>query len=104
MARLKDVGLIGSGEYAPYVASDGDVVWCCLPRFDAEPGFAGLLDARHGGHFREASFEALSPPGLLSEDYDPKARRLGGNHPQAYSHVGPIHAAVDASPRWPEVL
>jgi len=52
----------------------------------------------------EATFEALSPLGLLSEDYDPRARRLWGNFPQAYSHVGLIHAAFDASPRWPEVL
>jgi len=52
----------------------------------------------------EATFDALSPLGLLSEDYDPKGRRLWGNFPQAYSHVGLIHAAFDASPRWPEVL
>jgi GH15 family glucan-1,4-alpha-glucosidase len=52
----------------------------------------------------EATFEALSPLGLLSEDYDPGTRRLWGNFPQAYSHVGLIHAAFDASPRWPEVL
>lgn len=52
----------------------------------------------------EATFEALSPLGLLAEDYDPGARRLRGNFPQAYSHVGLIHAAFDASPRWPEIL
>ncbi len=52
----------------------------------------------------ESAFEALSPLGLLSEDFDPATRRLWGNFPQAYSHVGLIHAAFDASPRWPEVL
>ncbi|MGH8245371.1 MAG: glycoside hydrolase family 15 protein, partial [Gammaproteobacteria bacterium] len=29
----------------------GEVVWCCLPRFDSEPVFSTLLDARSGGRF-----------------------------------------------------
>jgi len=65
---------------------------------------AGLGRHDEARRHLEATFEALSPLGLLSEDYDPKARRLWGNFPQAYSHVGLIHAAFDASPRWPEVL
>jgi len=47
---------------------------------------------------------ALTPLGLLSEDYDPGERRMWGNFPQAYSHVGLIHAAFAASPEWAEVL
>jgi GH15 family glucan-1,4-alpha-glucosidase len=47
---------------------------------------------------------ALSPLGLLSEDFDPQGHRLWGNFPQAYSHVGLIRAAFAASPRWSEVL
>ena len=47
---------------------------------------------------------ALSPLNLLSEDWDPTARRLWGNFPQAYSHVGLIHAAFAVSPRWSEIL
>ncbi len=47
---------------------------------------------------------ALSPLGLISEDYEPQARRMWGNFPQAYSHVGLIHAAFAASPRWSDVL
>jgi len=52
----------------------------------------------------ESAFRALSPLGLLAEDYDPAVGRLWGNFPQAYSHVGLIHAAFDASPPWREVL
>jgi GH15 family glucan-1,4-alpha-glucosidase len=52
----------------------------------------------------DATFRALSPLGLIAEDYDPVRGRLWGNFPQAYSHVGLIHAAFDASPRWYEVL
>src|SRR5262249_4472873 len=46
----------------------------------------------------------LSPLGLLSEDYETATLRMWGNFPQAYSHVGLIHAAFLASPRWHEVL
>jgi len=52
MPRLEDVGLIGNGQFAAHVARDGNVVWCCLPRFDAEPVLAGLLDAARGGRFQ----------------------------------------------------
>jgi GH15 family glucan-1,4-alpha-glucosidase len=47
---------------------------------------------------------ALSPLGLLSEDYETSSLRMWGNFPQAYSHVGLIHAAFAASPRWGDVL
>lgn len=50
------------------------------------------------------ALRALSPLGLLSEDIDPQSGRLWGNFPQAYSHVGLIHAAFAASPRWGDIL
>ncbi len=49
-------------------------------------------------------YAALSPLGLLSEDYDPAEPRMWGNFPQTYSHVGLIHAAFAASPTWTELL
>src|SRR5713101_8028261 len=33
--------------------------------------------------------------GLLSEEYDPQAKRLVGNFPQAFSHVGLINTAMN---------
>jgi GH15 family glucan-1,4-alpha-glucosidase len=47
--------------------------------------------------------DGLSPLGLVSEDYDPATRRMWGNFPQGYSHVGLIHAAFAALPTWNEV-
>lgn len=47
---------------------------------------------------------ALSPLGLLAEDYDPVGRQLWGNFPQAYSHAGLINAAFATSPPWSEIL
>jgi GH15 family glucan-1,4-alpha-glucosidase len=37
--------------------------------------------------------EIRSPLGLLSEEYDPTARRLVGNYPQAFSHVSLVNTA-----------
>jgi len=36
--------------------------------------------------------------GLLAEEYDPKYRRLVGNYPQAFSHIGLINSAQNLSP------
>jgi GH15 family glucan-1,4-alpha-glucosidase len=43
-----------------------------------------------------------SPLGLLSEDVQSSTGEMWGNFPQAYSHVGLIHAAFAAAPRWGE--
>jgi GH15 family glucan-1,4-alpha-glucosidase len=37
--------------------------------------------------------------GLLSEQYDPEARRMVGNFPQAFSHVGLINTARNLAKR-----
>lgn len=44
-----------------------------------------------------------SPLGLLAEDLEPHSQVMWGNFPQAYSHVGLIHAAFAASPRWSDL-
>lgn len=38
--------------------------------------------------------DLVGPTGLLPEEYDPVSERHLGNHPQAYSHLGLIDAAV----------
>jgi len=43
--------------------------------------------------------ERRSPLGLLAEEYDPRARRLVGNFPQAFSHIGLINSAQRLSPK-----
>jgi len=35
--------------------------------------------------------------GLLSEEYDPSAKRLLGNFPQAFTHVGLVNSAYNLS-------
>jgi GH15 family glucan-1,4-alpha-glucosidase len=38
--------------------------------------------------------------GLLSEEYDPQAKRMLGNFPQALSHIALVHAAFALSGQW----
>jgi GH15 family glucan-1,4-alpha-glucosidase len=38
--------------------------------------------------------------GLLSEEYDPRAKRMLGNFPQALSHIALTHAAFTLSGQW----
>ncbi len=49
--RLEELGLIGNCQFSALIHCSGEVVWCCLPRFDAEPVFSTLLDAEQGGRF-----------------------------------------------------
>lgn len=64
---LEDLGLIGDGATAALVGLDGSIPWMCLPRFDSEPLFCGLLDHARGGHF------TLAPEDLASarQRYEP---------------------------------
>ena len=56
---LEDLGMIGDGSTAALVGLNGSICWLCLPRFDSEPLFCGLLDRERGGHFD------IAPDGLI---------------------------------------
>ncbi|MEM9799659.1 MAG: glycoside hydrolase family 15 protein, partial [Planctomycetota bacterium] len=53
---------------------------------------AGRLD--ESIQFFERVLAHRNPVGLFSEDIDPETGELLGNFPQAYTHVGLIHAAM----------
>src|SRR5262249_50212388 len=38
--------------------------------------------------------------GLLSKEYDPAAKRMLGNFPQALSHIALVHAAFAMAGQW----
>ncbi len=38
-----DLALVGNGTVGALIDGKGDVVWCCLPRFDGDPVFCSLL-------------------------------------------------------------
>ena len=48
---LEHLGVIGNCQFSALIERTGEVVWCCLPRFDSEPVFSTLLDTREGGKF-----------------------------------------------------
>ena len=50
--QLENLGLIGNCQFSALVHHSGEIVWCCLPRFDSEPVFSTLLDSEDGGRFR----------------------------------------------------
>ncbi len=39
-----DLGIIGNSSYGGLIDPNGRVVWCCMPRFDADPVFCDLLN------------------------------------------------------------
>jgi GH15 family glucan-1,4-alpha-glucosidase len=47
--------------------------------------------------FYERLLKMRSGLGLLAEEYDPRERRLVGNYPQAFSHIGLINSAQNLS-------
>jgi GH15 family glucan-1,4-alpha-glucosidase len=40
--------------------------------------------------------------GLLAEEYDPDAKRLLGNFPQAFSHIGLVNTAMNFNRKFGE--
>jgi GH15 family glucan-1,4-alpha-glucosidase len=99
-------GLGREGWLWRYAADDGlgtpqvAFVLCTFWLVEALAVLGRAADARR---VLEHALAALTPLGLLSEDYDLRGERWG-NFPQAYSHVGLIRAAFAASPGWSEVL
>lgn len=43
MQNTLDLGLIGNGAIGALINEQAEIVWCCLPRFDADPMFCSLL-------------------------------------------------------------
>jgi GH15 family glucan-1,4-alpha-glucosidase len=112
----KDPRMLGTVDaIQKHLMSDGLVArYQTTPELDGLPPGEGaflpctfwLADnlALQGKHAEaRAIFERLlgirNDLGLLSEEYDPVARRLLGNFPQAFSHVGLINTACNLSRR-----
>jgi GH15 family glucan-1,4-alpha-glucosidase len=99
-------GLGREGWIWRYAADDGlgtPQVAFVLCTFWLVEALAVLGRAPEARRVLEHALAALTPLGLLSEDYDLRGERWG-NFPQAYSHVGLIRAAFAASPAWSEIL
>ena len=77
------------------VNPEGAFLACCFWLAECQ-----LLDGRRDDAVRtiEQAMSIASNTGLMSEEYDPSAKRLNGNYPQALSHLALISAvlALDA--------
>ena len=75
----------GEGAFLPCTFWLVDCLYLMGQKDDARALFNKLLAMR-------------TPLGLLAEEYDPKHKRLVGNFPQAFSHVGLVNSAQNLSP------
>ena len=96
--------------------TDGPLVWRYIPEetddgLDAQPEgaftllsfwllgnliYTGQTD-RAFDYFHDVITRCANHVGLFAEMYDPAANRQLGNFPQAYSHIGLIHTALNLS-------
>lgn len=43
MKNSLELGLIGNSQIGALIDKQGEIVWCCLPRFDGDPVFCLFL-------------------------------------------------------------
>lgn len=104
--RAVQGGLSHGGWLRRYATNDGfgvPSVAFVICSFWLIEALAAIGRADEARALMDRACAALSPLGLLAEDLDPGTGRMWGNFPQAYSHVGLIHAAFAASPRWSDI-
>jgi alpha,alpha-trehalase len=65
---IEDFGLVGDCTTAALVGRDGALRWLCLPRFDSDAVFCGLLDAARGGRFALGLMGPVESRQLYVED------------------------------------
>jgi len=49
--HLYESGLIGNCAYIAHIEKDTNISWLCMPRFDSDFIFGGMLDREKGGKF-----------------------------------------------------
>ncbi len=92
-----DLALIGNCTISALVDRAGAIVWCCMPRFDADPVFHALLDS--GGGLGEQGIFTIELEGVArsTQAYDPGTAVL---RTQLFDGAGEGIEIVDFCPRF----
>jgi GH15 family glucan-1,4-alpha-glucosidase len=97
--RLLRNGFVGRYQPAPHVdglpPGEGVFLACTFWLADNYYLLGRERDARD---LFERLLDLRNDVGLLSEEYDPQAKRLVGNFPQAFSHIGLVNTAHNLAP------
>ena len=87
-------GVIGNCSYNALVDRSGNIVWCCLPRFDGDPVFNALLDNSENGSVWSIELENCVK---TEQFYDPNTAVLRTRLMDADNHGIEI---TDFAPRF----
>jgi GH15 family glucan-1,4-alpha-glucosidase len=88
------LGVIGNCAFNALVDERGSIVWCCLPRFDADPVFNSLLDPGENGSRWSFELENLA---RTEQQYEPNTAVL---HTRLYDEQGQGIEITDSAPRF----
>ncbi len=75
---IEDHGVIGDLHTVALVGVNGDIDWCCLPRFDSPSVFGALLDTDRGGRFTVTSLDAVRTKQMYHPDTNVLLTRMLG--------------------------
>ncbi|HZY17066.1 MAG TPA: glycoside hydrolase family 15 protein [Ramlibacter sp.] len=89
-----NLGVIGNCAYSALVDERGSIVWCCLPRFDGDPVFNGLLDPSENGSLWAFELEDFA---RSEHQYEPNTAIL---RTRLYDHQGQGIEITDFAPRF----
>ncbi len=93
-AQNLNLGVIGNCAYSALVDERGSIVWCCLPRFDGDPVFNGLLDPSGNGSLWSFELEDFA---RSEHHYEPNTAIL---KTRLYDRQGQGIEITDFAPRF----
>jgi GH15 family glucan-1,4-alpha-glucosidase len=88
------LGVIGNCAYSALVDERARIVWCCLPRFDGDPVFNGLLDPSPNGGIWDFELEDFA---RSEQRYEPNTAVL---RTQLFDSRGQGIEVTDFAPRF----
>ncbi|MBL8535564.1 MAG: glycoside hydrolase family 15 protein [Betaproteobacteria bacterium] len=97
-ARL-ELGLVGNCTVGALIDETARIVWCCMPRFDADPVFCALLDSAGGLPDAGAFSIEIERFARSEQEYVPGTAVL---RTRLFDEAGQGVEIVDFAPRFPQ--